>query len=762
MKIQHAEQHVLGSHGLSETRAFSIRTNAHAFKMLSSGLYSDKVAAVLREIGCNAYDAHVEYGSTQTPIVVKLPNRIDNQFYIRDYGPGLSHKDVMELYTTYFASTKQTSDEYTGAFGLGSKSPFSYTDSFSVISVHNGKKRTYSAYLDNNGSPTISLLTETTADPDWSHGVQIGFPVKPGDFTSFESRAQNIFRWFKVKPKIEGASAIREIAPSYDSTSFAMYTGNINGHTLGAVMGNVFYPVDVTKVETNRHIGLFAYAGYFPGIVLKLNIGEVQVAASREELQYDEASKKVLRDKIEEAVRTLGTDIANQLRTARTWAEKCTAHQMVKLKGGNMYSSSWHDFFKALGVPDYVALAGLASRGAVPLPDKMGAESLAKVITPSYRKVGISIDSIKAGKFENGQTAAISLRPKTLVYYGEKTNAIVKTRTLFEESKAEAVLLFTPDTDNGKTVAEAENEARLTAAELGIPAAEDIANVALPKNYSPPVKKKYVKKGKTLPPLPSKQVVVVSVSKKSDDISTLPPNFHTFMVRSKRTGSWRTDQMRVYINTADSDFMMEESKWQEIWKHMSMMNSVIKTPFTGYVEVSALEVKQLDLVKRNWKPTYIAIKDWLDSQTTRDEIAKAAAAWVPSMRLDDMHQHGWAGELVLMRHRSKPLYDRVQPWLKQKGLDKSIELIHETSVKQGAHAGTREPKVLTAYRHFVNEWKLPAITVQTASGFLTIEDFSSSIRNSYALTQTFSHQTLREIYEHYPTALEGFIKLVFQ
>ena len=59
MKVQFAENNVLSTGGLGVTQSFQIRTNAHAFKMLSSGLYSDKIGAVLREIGCNAHDAHI-------------------------------------------------------------------------------------------------------------------------------------------------------------------------------------------------------------------------------------------------------------------------------------------------------------------------------------------------------------------------------------------------------------------------------------------------------------------------------------------------------------------------------------------------------------------------------------------------------------------------------------------------------------------------------------------------------------------------------
>ena len=45
------ESNVVASAGLQQTSSFQIATSAHAFRILSSGLYSDKIGAVLREIG---------------------------------------------------------------------------------------------------------------------------------------------------------------------------------------------------------------------------------------------------------------------------------------------------------------------------------------------------------------------------------------------------------------------------------------------------------------------------------------------------------------------------------------------------------------------------------------------------------------------------------------------------------------------------------------------------------------------------------------
>ena len=125
-------QTVMG--GVTEAKSFSIEVNAKAFELLSSGLYTDKPLAIVRELSCNAFDAHMEAGNADRPFLIQLPNDLEPEFRIRDYGTGLKHEQVMKLYSSYFTSTKTNTNNQIGAFGLGSKSPFSYTDTFTVTS----------------------------------------------------------------------------------------------------------------------------------------------------------------------------------------------------------------------------------------------------------------------------------------------------------------------------------------------------------------------------------------------------------------------------------------------------------------------------------------------------------------------------------------------------------------------------------------------------------------------------------------------------
>ena len=290
MKIN-TPDHTLETSGIVQTSAFGIKNSSAAFQLLSSGLYTNKIRAVLREIGCNAVDAHAMNGKQKEPIEVKLPNRLDNQFYIRDFGPGLSHDQIMKLYSTYFESTKQASDDFIGGFGVGSKSPFAYTDSFTVVSRHKGKERTYVAFVNDEGMPTIAAMG-TDTDTTEADGLSVGFPVKPEDFYTFEHEAKEVFSAFKVKPTILGTTFDLK---QYMSTPWVGSIAKISGHTsadrsLHVNMGGVRYPLsDLRSKLSSMNLSLTEGADwlYRKSVELSVPIGSISVAASREALQFD-------------------------------------------------------------------------------------------------------------------------------------------------------------------------------------------------------------------------------------------------------------------------------------------------------------------------------------------------------------------------------------------------------------------------------------------------------------------------------------------
>lgn len=180
--------------GMGETTQFKMKASAMAFKILSNSLYKDKYGAIVRELACNALDSHKMAGKEDVPFEIYCPTYIDSHFRIRDYGTGLSEADVMNVYCTYFESTKTQSNDMIGCFGLGSKTPFSYSDSFTINSYFNGMKYNFCAYLDASGMPNVSkLFEEETDDPD---GVEVVLDVNDSDISNFKSAFQKYLKPF--------------------------------------------------------------------------------------------------------------------------------------------------------------------------------------------------------------------------------------------------------------------------------------------------------------------------------------------------------------------------------------------------------------------------------------------------------------------------------------------------------------------------------------------------------------------------------------
>lgn len=197
MKL-HAQTNKVEKSGNFENAGFSIEASAKAFFILSDGLYSNKIKAVIRELSTNAYDSHVDAGVADKPFDVHLPTRLEPTFYVRDYGTSMTHEDCMQLYTTYFRSTRNQSNDAVGCLGLGSKAPFAYCSQFTVEAYLDGTRRVYTAYQGEDGSPVFSLMDESPTDE--LNGIKVSLSVKKEDVWDFEQEAEKIYKFFKVRP----------------------------------------------------------------------------------------------------------------------------------------------------------------------------------------------------------------------------------------------------------------------------------------------------------------------------------------------------------------------------------------------------------------------------------------------------------------------------------------------------------------------------------------------------------------------------------
>lgn len=370
------------STGVQSASGFTIAQTSKMFKILSDSLYSDKVMAVIRELSTNAYDSHISAGN-KNPFKVVLPTAANPNFTVRDYGTGLSQEDMENLYTTYGASNKNNSNDFVGCLGLGSKSPFAYTKSFTTSSYFNGKKYTYVAAIDDAGVPNLNLFDiSKTNEPN---GLEITFAVKQHDFSEFSTKSMRIFHYFKMKPIIEGGvvnslknhdysnrnivisgEGWRVCRLNNDHNKFPNMHHRIDSGVI-AIMGNIAYPVVASqlvgeqKVEStdaiqkwNRAFGkadIDSWKSFITEIInqglyleLDFGIGELEMDVSREGLQYTKDVIRALRNKTQDIYMEMKEEFSKKIESAKTKIEAIqTYYQLNDLAGGWGVGATWTD-----------------------------------------------------------------------------------------------------------------------------------------------------------------------------------------------------------------------------------------------------------------------------------------------------------------------------------------------------------------------------------------------------------------------------------
>lgn len=316
------------THGIKDTVSFGIKQEglAHIFSVLRNQLYSDKILAVIREYTCNGVDAHTEAGTVQ-PIEVTLPTRWEPTFKCRDFGLGLADSDIHDIYAFYGESTKRKSNAMIGQLGLGSKSAFAYGDNFVIISFVDGIKNTYNAFIDASQIGQIAkLASEPTIEPN---GVEISIAVKDHDIQAFHTKAYELFRYFKVRPIVHGADFRYESKTAIMSgADWAVY-GNTS--TSVAVMGNIGYPIDNQWEDNNITNALAA------GLEVQFSIGDLEISASREKLQYTDRTKQTIKDKLNRVVAEITTELNTQFKSCATLFDAHKLYGTVMNYGSNLY-----------------------------------------------------------------------------------------------------------------------------------------------------------------------------------------------------------------------------------------------------------------------------------------------------------------------------------------------------------------------------------------------------------------------------------------
>lgn len=370
--------------GNNVSQDFTIKANAKSFKILSDNIYSNKILAVVRELSTNANDATIDAKKVsrfhrllnkdlpyedlyskefinnelsllekypdynlsdlqEQKYIVHIPNRNEPWFSIRDFGTGLSPEFIEKLYTQYFFSNKTTSNDYVGCMGLGSKSPFAYTDNFTVTSYWNGIKYVYAAYLD-DGIPKINMVSKI--DCDEQNGLLIKVNVGIDDINRFTNNIFDVYKYFKELPVFVGDSLlsrkIEEYRLSYKDCGDYYIDGKISGAC--ALIGNIIYPI---YSKHNKKLN---------NIIIKFDIGELDITPSREYLSYDDKTINKLQEKINSIYNKILSEFNQEISDCKSLYEA-----RVKFKSNDFCFNLFSDISKLKFIWNGISFDGAAN-----------------------------------------------------------------------------------------------------------------------------------------------------------------------------------------------------------------------------------------------------------------------------------------------------------------------------------------------------------------------------------------------------------------
>lgn len=313
MKLDSYNRDVITNGG--QTTNFEMEMNGVAYTILSDSLYQHKIAAIVRELSCNAYDSMKESGREHVPFKITLPNNLSSQFTIADTGLGLDDTGVRKVFGAYFRSTKTDTNDLTGGMGIGSKSIFAYTDSGTITAVKDGVTRKYAMLIGEEGIPQVQILFEKET-PNEENGVSISINVKSQDYDRFMHETAVIGAMFPTQPEVVGRQDFEFIEIDMGmiqtegfthlrSTESTLYSGE----EAYALMGNVLYPIPSYLINQSNHSDFLNAMVSRGALVVPFEIGELIPAASRESLSIKERHEALIKDRMESLIEKKKTEV---------------------------------------------------------------------------------------------------------------------------------------------------------------------------------------------------------------------------------------------------------------------------------------------------------------------------------------------------------------------------------------------------------------------------------------------------------------------
>lgn len=329
---------------------------------LRNQVYTDKVLACVREYASNAIDEHVKF-NVDRPVEISLKEEDGVTIWrCRDYANGLDDEGVRKTFGMYGKSTKREDNRQHGVYGIGSKSFFSFTDTFYVTSYHQGVKRSYVCILGagDKGVP-IGEIYGISEEPTTETGLEIKADVS-ADVYNFDRVTTNFVKRFSG-PSIRYEDQSHQVwcpeAPIrtevIEGYSFSLYPIPLfNDSTYIAMrMGGVVYE--------SRAIGL--PRNPLGKVVVDVPIGKLTVPMSREGIEKTPSNDRVYKE-IQKALGVLEKmDMVAVCGNVPKFGETVIA---TGLSYSSHYRGEWFEYNTRQLFPDTMQLKNMISCNGYP------------------------------------------------------------------------------------------------------------------------------------------------------------------------------------------------------------------------------------------------------------------------------------------------------------------------------------------------------------------------------------------------------------
>ena len=352
--------------------------------LLSSNLYSAPERSFIREIVSNAWDSQVEAGTTDIPIIVKITESEETHYYgkdftgcgditIRDFGTGLSPERFNDIYRNIGSSTKRESNDYHGAFGIGHLSGFSCSNTMYITSYYNGTCYEYIGIKDANTIVYTLITTDTTTE---KNGLEV--TLKNVCLEKYRNALKYIC--FFPNVYVEDNHPYCYSYVDINNIKIKKYTNFwVSSYVTKdkILLGNVLYPLDDLELnllynnsnDNNKILKDFLGDIYSTGIVLKFDIGELNVTPNRESIIYTKDCITKIINKVKAAYEEITDIILDKAKEDFTDIVEYT---------NLVTSDKCYDFFEDKLTPHNYGLYNISRRQALNLTYKGNALSIYK------------------------------------------------------------------------------------------------------------------------------------------------------------------------------------------------------------------------------------------------------------------------------------------------------------------------------------------------------------------------------------------------